>query len=41
MQSLKSVFCLTEDDVADSKEERLTNNILESGLHRPSNLGGV
>ena len=38
---MKSIFCLAEDEVTDTKEEGLTHHILESCLHRPSNLGGV
>ena len=38
MKRMKSVFCLAEDEITDTKEEGLTHHILESCLHRPSNL---
>ena len=41
VERVEPVLCLTEDEIAHSQEEGLTNHVLESSLHGPGNLGGV
>ena len=41
VERVEPVLCLTEDEIAHSQEEGLTDHVLESSLHGAGNLGWV